>query len=162
MTEFPAQGNGLPGFVSGANGCWGGAYYSGPGYDGVNDPLENGLPVQCPAIQQDIPLCQQLGKKILISLGGAAATGTYQLTNSTDGIAFAEWVWGAYGPYNQTWININPAVNLRPFDRGYFNSDMSSQYQIDIDGFDFDIERAPTGKNPALLISIVANSPRLC
>lgn len=146
MNSFPAQGNGLPGFVAGAHGCWGGAYYQGPGYNGINNPLDNVLAVQCPEIQQDIPLCQQLGKKILLSLGGAAEFSNYQLTGAADGVNFAEFLWGAYGPYNQTWINLNPATNIRPFDRGPSNLDLSSGYQIDIDGFDFDIERAPTGK----------------
>ena len=145
MQTFPGQGNGLPGFVAGDYGCWGppgDPFYEGPG------PLQalDALPTRCPYIQQDIPLCQQLGKKILLSLGGAAEAGNYQLTGSTDGVAFAEWLWGAYGPYNQTWINLNPATNIRPFDRGLYNTDMSTDYQIDIDGFDFDIEIAPTGK----------------
>lgn len=149
ITEFPAQGNGLPGFVSGDNGCWGLPYpnYAGPGYDGIDNPLADSLPTTCPYIQQDIPICQQLGKKILISLGGAANTGSYQLTGATDGVAFAEWIWGAYGPYNQTWVDLSPS-NVRPFDRGWYNTDPSPDYQIDIDGFDFDIERSPLGKIP--------------
>jgi len=165
MQTFPAQGNGLPGFVSGASGCWGPpAYpnYAGPGYLNVNLPSLNALPTTCPYIQQDIPICQKLGKKILLSLGGAAETGHYQLTGSSDGVAFAEWVWGAYGPYNQTWIDLNPATNLRPFDRGWYNTDMSSDYQIDIDGFDFDIEIKPTGKIPPCVVAIFTNVSRFC
>lgn len=90
-----------------------------------------------------------MGKKILLSLGGDYLTGPYQVTGVTEGVAFAEWLWGAYGPYNQTWIDLNPEANIRPFDRGLYNTDPSSDYQIDIDGFDFDIERAPTGMIPS-------------
>jgi chitinase len=164
MNTFPAQGNGLPGFVAGDYGCWpppAYPYYDGPGYDLIDNPLDNALPTRCPYIQQDIPLCQQLGKKILLSLGGAAVDGNYQLTGATDGVAFAEWIWGAYGPYNQTWINIDPTTNIRPWDRGLYNTDSSNYYQIDIDGFDFDIEIAPTGKILINSMSIVAKFSRL-
>jgi hypothetical protein len=155
MNAFPAQGNGLPGFVAGDYGCWGPEgypYYQGPGYDGDNDPENNLLPSRCPNIQQDIPLCQQLGKKILLSLGGGS--GNYQLTGAADGVAFAEFLWGAYGPYNQSWIDLNPATNIRPFDRGLYNTSTSTDYQIDIDGFDFDIELAPTGKLFNLILTV--------
>jgi chitinase len=48
-----------------------------------------------------------------------------------------------YGPYNQTWVDNG---GLRPLDRGFYNTSTSPAYQIDIDGFDFDIEIGPTGK----------------
>ena len=145
LNAFPAQGNGLPGFNAG-NACWGGvgSTYLGPG----DEPQDNLLPTRCPYLQQDIPICQALGKKILLSLGGDTSVSPYQLTGASDGLAFAEWIWGAYGPYNQTWVDLSP-TNYRPLDRGLYNTDLSSYYQIDIDGFDFDIERLPTGKLPA-------------
>jgi chitinase len=102
------------------------------------------LPTRCPNLQQDIPICQALGKKILLSLGGDTSASPYQLTGASDGLAFAEWIWGAYGPYNQTWVDHSP-TNYRPLDRGLYNTDATPYYQIDIDGFDFDIERLPTG-----------------
>jgi hypothetical protein len=147
MNQFPQQANGLPGFVGGNYACWGAPNYPGPGSDQTLDNLN----IQCPYIQQDIPLCQKLGKKILLSLGGAATTtSNYQLTTHQAGIDFAEFLWGAYGPYNSTWVGLSP-YNVRPWDRGFSNADTSTDYQIDIDGFDLDIERAPTGKCESIL-----------
>lgn len=144
MNTFPAQSNGLPGENFG-NGCWGVPYYDGPGYDGKDDDTQDRLPTRCPNVQEGIPICQRLGKKIILSLGGAWVQGgiypAYSLTGKADGEAFAEFLWGAYGPYNKTWED---AGGIRPLDRGLYNTDTTQR--IDVDGFDFDIELAQTGE----------------
>lgn len=55
-----------------------------------------------------------------------------------------------YGPYNDTYYQNG---GIRPLDRGYYNTDLAPYYQLDIDGFDFDIEVQTTGKLCALGIS---------
>jgi chitinase len=70
-----------------------------------------------------------LGKKIILSLGGG--TSTYQLNSVADGIYLADFLWGAFGPQNQAWIN---AGKPRPFGAA-----------TSVDGFDFDIEYTSSG-----------------
>jgi len=137
INVFPDRGNGLIGENFG-NKCWGDAFYSGPG----NNPSENQLPTRCPTVQDDIPYCQKVkNKKILLSLGGASAT--YALTGVEDGIALADFLWGSYGPLTPEW---QAAGGIRPLDRSSSNTDSSAYYQLDIDGFDFDIEYPSAGK----------------
>jgi chitinase len=127
---FPAQGNGYPGDNFG-NQCWGPPYvYPGPG----NDPSLNQLQSECPNIVADIPICQSTySKKIILSLGGS--TQTYQLTGASAGIAFADFLWGAFGPQTPAWL----ASGLpRPFDG-------PNNQSVEVDGFDFDIEIPSTG-----------------
>jgi chitinase len=130
VNVFPAQGNGFPGDNFG-NQCWGPAYvYSGPG----NNTSLNKLQSECPQLAADIPVCQStFGKKIILSLGSASAT--YQLTGAAEGTAFANFLWGAFGPQTASWIQSGLP---RPFD-GLNN------LAVEVDGFDFDIEYAPTG-----------------
>ncbi|KAI1374212.1 carbohydrate-binding module family 18 protein [Hypoxylon crocopeplum] len=129
VSLFPAQANGFPGINFG-NQC-GSAVYPGPGYNGVNNATNNQL-YQCPNIQRDLYTCRQTSnKKILLSLGGA--TTTYQLTGATDGTYFANVLWGLFGPRTTTWVN---AGKPRPFD---YNG-----VGFSVDGFDLDIEHAPT------------------
>ncbi|KAF8863084.1 glycoside hydrolase [Acephala macrosclerotiorum] len=128
INVFPAQGNGFPGDKFG-NQCWGMSYvFKGPGGNPSLDQLQS----ECPQLVADVPVCQSTyGKKIILSLGGATAT--YQLTGAAQGVAFADFLWGAFGPQNATWV----AKGLpRPFD--------SPGLAVEIDGFDFDIEYAPT------------------
>jgi chitinase len=132
---FPPQANGLVAETFG-NQCWNGNY-TGPGYEGVNDPSDNFLYQQCPDLQRDLYYCQQnTNKKILLSLGGAA--GDYYLNGAADGVYLANFLWGAYGPYNSSWTGV------RPLDRGYYNTNTSMT--IDFDGFDFDIEQTTPGE----------------
>jgi hypothetical protein len=91
------------------NQCWNGNY-TGPGYNGVNNPANNFLYRQCPQLQEDIYYCQtQTKKKILLSLGGEG--GNYQLNGKADGEYLADFLWGAYGPYNASWV---AAGGVRP------------------------------------------------
>jgi chitinase len=130
---FPSEGNGWPGTNFG-NQC-GAGVYSGPGYHGVVQHANDHLLSNCPNLAADIPVCQATyGKKIILSLGGGL--GDYQVLGVADGTAFADFLWGAFGPYNATWS----AQNLpRPFDG-------PGKKTVEVDGFDFDIEVRPSGK----------------
>ncbi|RDW64038.1 hypothetical protein BP5796_10540 [Coleophoma crateriformis] len=105
---------------------FGNACYGLPLYPGTE------LYKSCPNVTEGIPVCQSLGKKVLLSLGGASAT--YQLTGAAAGIEFADYLWKAYGPIDEAYV---AAGGIRPFDGGRTNTDGTT---IDIDGFDFDIE----------------------
>ena len=59
-----------------------------------------------------------------MSIGGGAATGAY-LASDTTAVAFADFLWGAFGPVTDEWTT---AGNPRPFGSAV------------VDGFDFDIE----------------------
>lgn len=52
-------------------------------------------------------------------------------------------LWNMYGPYNASYV---AGGGVRPLDRGYSNVETDPYYQIDVDGFDFDIELASTGQ----------------
>ncbi|KAE9372586.1 carbohydrate-binding module family 50 protein [Stipitochalara longipes BDJ] len=136
---FPAQGNGFPGDNFG-NQCWGGQYvYPGPG----NDSALNQLQSECPDLVADIPVCQsQYNKKIILSLGGGIET--YGLTGAENGTAFADFMWGAFGPQTKDWLDQGLP---RPFD-GPNNS------SVEVDGFDFDIE-FPSADNQAGYIAMI-------
>lgn len=117
------------------NQCWDGNY-TGPGVNHADDFLYK----QCPDLQRDLYYCQtQTDKKLLLSLGGAAEGANYDLSGEVDGEDLAIFLWGAYGPL------IEGYTGVRPLDRGYGNTD--SSIVIEIDGFDFDIERASSGKS---------------
>ncbi|KAI9819240.1 MAG: hypothetical protein M1827_007396 [Pycnora praestabilis] len=114
LDVFPDQGaGGYPGSNFG-NAC-DGDYYVTP------DNVTSQLLSSCPTIVQDIPYCQSLGKKILLSIGGGYPT-NYEINDDASAIAFADFVWGAFGPNKASWDG------PRPF------GDAS------VDGFDFDIE----------------------
>lgn len=67
--------------------------------------------------RQDIKTCQAKGKKILLSLGGAA--GAYGFTSDTQAATFADTLWNLFG---------GGTSSTRPFDDAI------------VDGFDLDIE----------------------
>ncbi|KAJ4364945.1 Chitinase 2, partial [Neurospora sp. IMI 360204] len=115
---------------------------SGLNYPGINfgshcdaiyftNPLTNlasPLLSKCTVIASDIQYCQEKGKKVLLSVGGAAVTGSsyYSLSSDAKGEEFASFLWGAFGPYDSKW------TGPRPFD--YAGNHVS------VDGFDLDIE----------------------
>ncbi|KAK3354804.1 hypothetical protein B0H65DRAFT_438104 [Neurospora tetraspora] len=114
---------------------------SGLNYPGINfgshcdaiyytNPLTNlasPLLSKCTVIASDIQYCQEKGKKVLLSVGGAAVTGSsYPLSSDAKGEEFASFLWGAFGPYDSKW------TGPRPFD--YAGNHVS------VDGFDLDIE----------------------
>jgi chitinase len=73
--------------------------------------------LKCDQIGEDIKTCQSNGKKVLLSLGGAA--GSYGFTSDDEGTAFAETLWNYFG---------EGSTENRPFGDAV------------VDGFDFDIE----------------------
>jgi len=87
-----------------------------------------GLPTQllsgCNQLIEDIPKCQAAGKIVLLSLGGATPA-NQEIESEESAIAFADFLWGAFGPKTDDWIEVN---GPRPFD------------DVVVDGFDFDIE----------------------
>lgn len=85
--------------------------------------FSNGL-LHCSTIGEDIQTCQSLGKKVFLSLGGAA--GSYGFSNDEEAETFATTLWNTFGE--------GSGKEERPFDDAL------------IDGFDFDIENNnPTG-----------------
>lgn len=74
----------------------------------------------CHQIWDDIPVCKELGKTVMLSLGGETA---YQ-TIPSDEVAewFADFLWYSFGPPGQN------SSFPRPF------------HDNQVDGFDFDIE----------------------
>lgn len=127
INYYVAQGNGFPGSNFGSS-C-GAAVYSGIGYNNVKTPANDHLLSDCGVIKSAIATCQGLGKKILLSLGGAS--NTYKLNSDGDAMLVANFIWGAFGPYATTW------TRPRPFD-------YNGKYTV-VDGFDFDIEHTVAG-----------------
>lgn len=118
VNNFPdtADKSGWPGTNFG-NQCDGSVYY-------VNGQ-PTGLLKNCHQIVEDIPLCQAAGKKIFLSLGGASPATGQVIQSVESAVAFAEWLWGAFGPVDSAYVSDEVP---RPFD------------DIVFDGFDFDIE----------------------
>ena len=104
INAFPDNSPGnFPGSNFG-NAC-GSATYT---VNGVSTLLQSG----CTTIASDITACQQTyGKKVLLSLGGAAPL-NYYMANDTSATNFADFLWGAFGPQTSAWTN---AGKPRPF-----------------------------------------------
>ncbi|KAL8922801.1 MAG: hypothetical protein Q9208_004926 [Pyrenodesmia sp. 3 TL-2023] len=114
LNIFPDQVNGgYPGTNFG-NQCGSETYENG---DGSWSPLLS----NCPFIGPDIKTCQAMGKKILLSLGGAIPT-NQSIDNDDTAKSFARFLWHAFGPEHATY------AGPRPFGDAV------------VDGFDFDIE----------------------
>jgi chitinase len=60
------------------------------------EPVDEANPflLRCPEIEEGIAVCQSLGKKVLLSLGGAA--GSYGFASDAEGEAFASTVWDLF------------------------------------------------------------------
>ncbi|KKY33220.1 putative glycoside hydrolase family 18 protein [Diaporthe ampelina] len=113
-----------PGTNFGAH-CWAEKY----SVDGHTSELLS----TCPSLTPGIAVCQELGKKVLLSIGGVyTAYSNYTVSSPENGVAFAEFVWGAFGPYSEAW-----AGKPRPFDNGDKHNA--------VDGFDFDLESSSAG-----------------
>ncbi|KUI56008.1 Endochitinase A [Cytospora mali] len=119
--------SGYPGTNFGAH-CWAEWY----DVDGVATNLLS----ECPSLTPGIAVCQQLGKKVLISIGGVydIIGDNYRVSSWENGVAFAEFMWGAFGPRDADWVE---AGKPRPFDDG-------TTYNA-VDGYDFDIESSLAG-----------------
>ena len=80
----------------------------------------------CHPLPEDIRTCQEkYGKKVILALGGESG---YQLSGTSEGQAFADYLWGAFGPKSAN------SGQFRPFESS------------EVDGFDFDIEVPSSGK----------------
>lgn len=114
--------SGLPGSNFAAH-CWAGNYEN---HGFVSDLLDD-----CPYLTPGIDHCQtQYGKKVLLSIGGEfTAASNYSISSYENGVAFANFIWGAYGPYDDSW-----GTQPRPFDY--------DDVHVAVDGYDFDIESA--------------------
>ncbi|KAI1487652.1 glycoside hydrolase superfamily [Biscogniauxia mediterranea] len=82
----------------------------------------------CSSIVDDIKTCQDLGKKVLLSIGGVyTAANDYSISSVEKGQEFADFMFDAFGPF------VDGYRGPRPFDK-------SETDHTCIDGFDFDIE----------------------
>ncbi|KAI9882157.1 MAG: hypothetical protein M1823_006096 [Watsoniomyces obsoletus] len=125
LNVFPDQGlGGYPG-VNFGNACGAGVFKN---EQGVDTQLLSG----CTQIAEDIPKCQALGKKILLSIGGAVPD-TYRINSDESAVKFADFVWKAFGP------KVTPDAGPRPFGDAV------------VDGFDFDIEHNGPGGYAAMV-----------
>lgn len=80
------------------------------------DTFSDGL-LHCTAIAEGIKKCQQNGKKVLLSMGGAS--GSYGFSSDDEATTFATTLWNKFG---------GGSDSERPFDDAI------------VDGFDFDLE----------------------
>ncbi|KAI2781442.1 glycoside hydrolase superfamily [Daldinia loculata] len=102
----------------------------------VNNNRNSKLLSSCSFIKDDIKKCQQLGKKVLLSIGGEfTSSSNYTLSSVQAGIDFADFLYKAFGPFKSGYNG------PRPFD-------ISSTEHITIDGFDFDIETEFNNQQP--------------
>lgn len=83
----------------------------------------------CPFIGPDVIECQKTyGKKIFLSIGGGYPA-DYFFSSDANARAFADFIWGAWGPVNSSWTGPRPWGNAV------------------VDGFDFDIESVVSPAN---------------
>lgn len=89
------------------------------------------LDTSCPNMEEDIISCQKLGKKVLLSLGGAV--GTYGFTSDEVAAEYASVLWNSFGGGTST---------RRPFGTAV------------VDGFDLDIENGDSAGYTALVTAL--------
>ncbi|KAK9324413.1 glycoside hydrolase superfamily [Lipomyces orientalis] len=100
-------------------------FYAADGLPEVNfanacsDTFPGTTLLKCDQIAEDIQTCQAEGKKVLLSLGGAA--GSYGFSSDSEGSSFATTLWNMFG---------GGTSDYRPFGSAV------------VDGFDLDIENA--------------------
>lgn len=105
----------------------------GPGCSGPNEAqaaTAPGLP-DCSELAIEIQQCQQIGKKVLVSVGGYIANSSF--TSDTQARQFADTLWNLFG----AGTGDDPA--LRPFGAG-----------VTVDGFDIDNENHDSTGYPTL------------
>lgn len=97
--------------------------------------VDSNLLSKCGRIAADVRYCQKKGKKVLLSIGGAwdPPASDYTISSPAEGEYFAQFIWGAFGPYDPSW------TEARPFDDFYGGADEGEEHFV-FDGFDFDIE----------------------
>ena len=123
LTTFPEAPGEWPGSNFG-NQC-DGTYYTG-----------TGLLSGCHQIWEDIPYCQDMGKTVLLSLGGDSSHP--KALDIETAKWFADFLWYSFGPYNAD--ALASGLYARPFQ------------DVSVDGFDFDIEHnGGSGIKPVLI-----------
>ncbi|KAM3455032.1 hypothetical protein MY3296_002602 [Beauveria thailandica] len=102
--------------------CWATAFQAANG-------KESQLLDHCGTIIDDLQYCRDKGIKMLLSIGGVwnEKTADYRVTTEKNGREFANFLWGAFGPYDPSW------TGPRPFDK-------NDKERTAVDGFDFDLE----------------------
>ncbi|KAJ4254324.1 Chitinase 2 [Fusarium torreyae] len=126
--------SGYPG-TNFAGHCWAGVYQN-------KDKVDSHLLSECYKIIEGIPYCQQRGVKVLLSIGGVYNEdgSNYKVTTDDKGVDFADFLYSAFGPYDESWDG------PRPFDS------KDGVTRPAIDGFDFDIEHdLPNGPYIAMI-----------
>lgn len=83
-----------------------------------------------------------------MSLGGE--TNTYELTGQQEGEDFADFLWGAFGPQTAEWMDAGKPI---PFDG-------PNGEEVQVDGFDMDIEYASTGMFDHTIPGLITNGRR--
>ncbi|KAF4946836.1 hypothetical protein FGADI_10865 [Fusarium gaditjirri] len=104
--------------------------------------VDSSLLSECYTIKEGIPYCQERGVKVLLSIGGVynEAGSNYKVTTDDKGVDFADFLYKAFGPYDQSWDGPRP-----------FDSDDGITRPA-VDGFDFDIEHdLPNGPYIAMI-----------
>ncbi|KIH94638.1 hypothetical protein SPBR_05895 [Sporothrix brasiliensis 5110] len=99
-------------------------------YDWVDNKPSRQLS-DCTQLGMDILHCQNLSKKVLLSVSGPWVqdlANDYEVTTAAGGAYFAKFLWKAFGPYDETWRGARP-----------FDLDDSGTHTV-LDGFDFDID----------------------
>jgi len=120
-------------------------------YTGTNGQSSN-LLSQCTKIAADVRYCQKKGKKVLLSIGGQFGPNSdYTISSAPKGEEFANFVWGAFGPYKASW-----GKKPRPFDDNYRADEGEEHFAFD--GFDFDIEHK-FGEHAPLRFSMPTCTP---
>ncbi|KAK3330957.1 glycoside hydrolase superfamily, partial [Apodospora peruviana] len=123
-----------------------GAHCAGGYYTNPTTGVSSKLLKNCDLIAADIPVCQAKGKKVLLSIGGdmSIAGVDYTVTGVQKGREFADFMWGAFGPYKSSW------TGPRPFD-----SKVASAPKVSVDGFDLDIEHKFNDEGQAGYVAFV-------
>lgn len=121
--------------------CWANTYTN-------EDDVPSNLLSECRTLKEDITYCQSQGVKVVLSIGGVydEITSNYEVTSEENGVDFADFLYKAFGPKDETWDG------PRPFD-------IDEDTPTVVDGFDFDIEEY-FGKSPVTLQVISANMSR--
>ncbi|KAF4345978.1 endochitinase 2 precursor [Fusarium beomiforme] len=118
------------------------AGHCGAGVYSNKHGVQSSLLSECYSIKEGIPYCQERGVKVLLSIGGVynAAGSNYKVTTDDKGVDFADFLYSAFGPYDEQWDGPRP-----------FDSDDGSTRPA-VDGFDFDIEHdLPNGPYIAMI-----------
>ncbi|RUS20393.1 glycoside hydrolase superfamily [Endogone sp. FLAS-F59071] len=104
----------------------------------ISDTYECGITGDCSGYGEQVQYCQSVGKKVLISIGGASANIVF--TSSSDAKSFAQKIWNAYlggtgdRPFGKgvifNGIDLDPENN-NPLYWGDFTTEIHSLFETD-------------------------------